>query len=104
IATLSMLSTGFVIASLVPTARFAQPIGAACFYPMMALSGLFFPLRELPRPLELVALALPTTHATALMQGIWNGSGWLPLWPHLVALAAIFAACTALSARIFRWE
>ena len=32
-------SLGFVIASLVPTARFAQPIGALILYPMLGLSG-----------------------------------------------------------------
>jgi len=37
LSTLSILSLGFVIASLVPTARFAQPIGAAVLYPMLAL-------------------------------------------------------------------
>jgi ABC-2 type transport system permease protein len=39
LATWSILSLGFVIASLVPTARFAQPVAAAIFYPMIALSG-----------------------------------------------------------------
>src|SRR6185312_13770376 len=35
ITTWSILSIGFVIASIVPTARFAQPIGAIVFYPML---------------------------------------------------------------------
>jgi hypothetical protein len=42
LGTFSILSLGFVLASIVPTARFAQPIGAAVLYPMLALSGLFF--------------------------------------------------------------
>ena len=41
ISTWSVLSIGFVIASIVPTARFAQPIGAIVLYPMIAFSGLF---------------------------------------------------------------
>src|ERR1700735_2665780 len=48
ISTWSILSIGFVIASIVPTARFAQPIGAAILYPMFALCGLFIPLDEVP--------------------------------------------------------
>ncbi len=44
ISTWSILSIGFVIASIVPTARFAQPIGAVILYPMLALSGLFVPI------------------------------------------------------------
>ena len=52
ISTLSILSIGFLIASIVPTARFAQPIGAAILYPMIAVSGLFTPINSMspPRP------------------------------------------------------
>jgi ABC-2 type transport system permease protein len=104
LSTLSVLSFGFVLASIVPTARFAQPISTAILYPMMALSGLFFPLDRLPRALQIVALALPTTHAVALMQGIWDGSGWGAHWLNVVALILLFAVFTALSTKVFRWE
>ena len=102
--TCSLLSVGFVIASLVPTARFAQPLAGVIFYPMIALSGLFFPLALLPPWLETVARVLPLTHAVSLMQGMWRGD---PLSSHLWdagVIALVFAACTALSARVFRWE
>lgn len=42
--TVSILSLGFLIASIVPTARFAQPIGTLVLYPMLGLSGLFMPV------------------------------------------------------------
>src|SRR5215831_2526900 len=48
VSTLSILSIGFLIASLVPAARFAQPIGALILYPMIAVSGLFVPVAALP--------------------------------------------------------
>src|SRR5882762_5361924 len=41
ISTWSILSIGFLIASIVPTARFAQPIGAVILYPMIGVSGVF---------------------------------------------------------------
>ncbi len=102
--TCSLLSVGFLIASLVPTARFAQPLAGVIFYPMIALSGLFFPLALLPPWLETIARVLPLTHAVSLMQGMWRGD---PLSSHLWdagVIALVFAACTALSARVFRWE
>jgi ABC-2 type transport system permease protein len=102
LSTLSILSLGFVIASVVPTARFAQPIGAAVMYPMIALSGVFFPITRLPRGVQIVAYGLPTTHAVALMQGIWEGAGWH--WGNAAALLVVFAVCSALAAKIFRWE
>jgi ABC-2 type transport system permease protein len=104
LSTLSILSLGFVIASLVPTARFAQPISAAVLYPMLALSGLFYPVDRLPRALVALAYLLPTTHAVALLDGVWDGSGWGAHWVNAAALLALFAAYTALSTRVFRWE
>lgn len=104
LGTLSILSLGFVIASIVPTARFAQPIGAAVLYPMIALSGLFFPLDRLPTALRAVAYALPTTHAVSLMEGVWDGSGWVAHWDNVAALILIFLVCIAVSTKVFRWE
>ncbi|HUR00073.1 MAG TPA: ABC transporter permease, partial [Gemmatimonadaceae bacterium] len=104
LGTFSILSLGFLFASLVPTARFAQPISAALLYPMIALSGLFFPVAGLPRVFQVIAYGLPTTHAVALLEGVWNGSGWSAHWVNVVALLALFVVYTALSTRVFRWE
>ena len=104
LGTFGILSLGFLLASLVPTARFAQPIGAVVLYPMLALSGLFFPVDRLPRALQALSFLLPTTHAVALLQGIWNGSGWAAHSVNVVALLVLFVVYTALSTRVFRWE
>lgn len=104
LSTVSILSLGFVIASIVPTARFAQPIGAGVIYPMLVVSGLFFSVDVLPPVLEMTAYLFPTTHAYALMDGIWNGAGWIAHWTNVVALIIIFGICTAISSKIFRWE
>lgn len=104
LGTLSILSLGFVLASLVPTSRFAQPLSAAVLYPMVAISGLFFPVAQLPPGVRVVAQALPTTHAVALMQGVWDGAGWGALWVNVAALAAAFAVCVGVAGRWFRWE
>ncbi|HKR25937.1 MAG TPA: ABC transporter permease [Acidobacteriaceae bacterium] len=104
ISTWSILSLGFLLASLVPTARFAQPISAAILYPMLGLCGLFVPLAALPPQLHAVARAIPLTYAVSLLEGIWKGDGWLAHAGDVAALVAIFAVCTALSSRVFRWE
>jgi ABC-2 type transport system permease protein len=104
ISTWSILSIGFLIASIVPTARFAQPIGAAILYPMIALCGLFVPLQSLPPPLQAVARVLPLTHAVSLLQGIWKGEAWSAHMGDVAALVVVFVICTALSAKVFRWE
>ncbi len=104
ISTWSILSIGFLIASFVPTARFAQPIGAIILYPMIGLSGLFFPVAGLPLTLRIVARALPLTYAVSLMQGIWQGETWVSHAGDVAALVASFIVCMALSAKVFRWE
>jgi ABC-2 type transport system permease protein len=104
ISTWSILSIGFLIASIVPTARFAQPIAGAILYPMIGLSGLFVPLASLPPALQRVEQALPLTYAVSLMQGIWKGDPWSAHWGDVAALAAVFVICVALSAKVFRWE
>jgi len=104
VTSVSILSIGFLIASIVPTARFAQPIGAAILYPMIGLSGLFAPLQSLPPVLRSVARVLPLTYAVSLMQGIWKGDAWSAHLGDIAGLVVVFAVCTALSAKVFRWE
>jgi ABC-2 type transport system permease protein len=104
ISTWSILSIGFLIASIVPTARFAQPIGAVILYPMLAVSGLFAPIESLPPVLHAVARVLPLTYAVPLLQGIWSGDPWSAHAGDVAALAVVFVVCTALSAKVFRWE
>jgi ABC-2 type transport system permease protein len=104
ISTWSILSIGFLIASIVPTARFAQPIGAIILYPMIAVSGLFVRVESLPPVLHAVAHVLPLTYAVPLLQGIWNGDAWSAHVSDIAALAVVFVVCTAVSAKVFRWE
>ena len=104
LATWSLLSIGFVIASVVPTARFAQPLGALILYPMIPLSGLFAPLDALPPTLEALARVLPLTYAVSLLRGIWTGETWLAHAGDVAALGIVFAVATAVASRVFRWE
>jgi len=104
ISTWSILSIGFLIASIVPTARFAQPIGAAILYPMIGLCGLFIPLESLPPKLQALSRVLPLTYAVSLLQGIWQGQAWSAHFGDIVGLIVVFVICTALSAKVFRWE
>lgn len=103
ISLVSLLSIGFVIASVVPTARFAQPLGSLLLYPMLAFSGLFFPLDRLPPALQTAAEFLPVKHAVSLLQGLWNGGAWSDQAYSVGALLLTFAICT-LAGKIFRWE
>jgi ABC-2 type transport system permease protein len=103
-STVCILSLGFLIASVVPTARFAQPIGSLILYPMLGLSGLFVPIDSLPPVLQAIARALPLTYAVSLLRGIWHGEGWSGHAGDVAVLTLMFLVCTAVSAKVFRWE
>jgi ABC-2 type transport system permease protein len=103
-STACILSMGFVIASVVPTARFAQPFGTLLLYPMLGVSGLFIPVDSLPPWLQVISRMLPLTYASALLKGVWRGDGWLAHVGDVAVLAAMFLVLTAVASRLFRWE
>jgi len=103
-STVSILSLGFLVASVVPTARFAQPFGALIVYPMLGLSGLFVSLAALPPGLRAVARVLPLTYAVSLLRGIWHGEGWVAHAGDVAVLSLMFLIFTAVAAKVFRWE
>ena len=67
---------------------------------LLALSGLFIPLHLLPEWLR----HFPLTYAVSLLQGIWKGEPWSAHLGDVGVLVLVFVVCTALSAKIFRWE
>ncbi|AMY10001.1 ABC transporter efflux protein, DrrB family [Luteitalea pratensis] len=102
--TLCLLSIGFIIASVVPTARFAQPLATLIVYTMLGFSGLFVAVDRLPPAMQVVARVLPMSHAVSLLRGIWKGEGWLAHGADVAALTALFVVATFISSRVFRWE
>jgi ABC-2 type transport system permease protein len=71
---------------------------------MIAFSGLFVPVDSLPPALHAIARIVPLTYAVSLLSGIWNGDAWSAHIGDVAALVVVFAVCTALSAKVFRWE
>ena len=104
VSTLTILSLGFLIAAIVPTARFAQPIGTIVLYPMFGLCGLFVPIDVLPPLLQAISRVVPLTYTVSLLRGIWQGEGWANHLNDVAVLAVMFVVMTAASAKVFRWE
>jgi ABC-2 type transport system permease protein len=103
-STMSIVSMGFPIASAVPTARFAQPIGALIVYPMLGLCGLFVPIESLPPMARAASRVLPFTYAVSLLRGVWHGEAWSAHLGDVAVLMLMFAVFTAAAGRVFRWE
>lgn len=100
----SFFSVGYLIASMVPTARMAQAVGMVIFFPMMFLSGAGMPLQLLPEGLQKVSDFLPLSYVVRLIQGLWFGDAWSKLWLPTLVLAGILVIGTAISTKMFRWE
>jgi len=101
---LSFYSLGFILASLMPTARTAQVVGMVLLYPMLFLSGAGFPSELLPAAIKKVAAFLPLTYVVNLLRGLWIGEAWSRHVTDVIVLAALMVVGVMVSFKTFRWE
>ncbi|MFE0023102.1 ABC transporter permease [Amycolatopsis sp. NPDC059021] len=102
LGTVALFSVGLVVAALAPTGRAASGIGAAAFFPMLALGGVWVPKEQLPSFLQSAADVLPLGATLNSLRETWAGNA--PGVTQLVAMAVFAVAGIALAARFFRWE
>jgi ABC-2 type transport system permease protein len=102
LAALAMISIGLVVAGAAPGGRAAGAIGAAFFYPLVFLGGLFLPVQTMPAALRHVSHATPLGAAVTAMQDATDGH-W-PHWLPIVTLLAWAVAAAVAATRFFRWE
>ena len=102
---LSFISIGYVVAAFARTEEAANGIVQVIQFPLMFLSGVFFPLEIMPSVLRPIATLLPLTYlGDALRQVMVSGSAFAPLPVDVAVLAGWFLVCLTVSARFFRWE
>jgi len=102
---LMFISLGYVVASFAPTEESANMITSILQFPLMFLSGIFFPLALMPDWLRTVAALLPLTYlGDALRQVMVGGAPFAPLAVSIAILAGWLVACFAVSARFFKWQ
>ncbi len=101
---LSFFGIGFILASILRTARTAQIVGMVLLYPMLFLCGAGFPRELLPEAIKKVATFLPLTYVVNLLRGLWAGEAWSGHTRDVIVLAAMLVAGVLISAKLFRWE
>ena len=102
---MSFLALGYVIASFASTEDAANGMTSVIQFPMMFLSGTFFPIDQMPEPLQAVARVIPLTYLSdALRQVMVGGAAFAPLWVCFAVLAAWLVVCFGIAARQFRWQ
>ncbi len=102
---LTLISIGYLVASFIKTEEAAMPVLQLVQFPMMFLSGIFFPLEMLPDFMKPVVNAMPLTYlGDALRQTMVQVTPAHAMALNLVVMGAILFVCLMLSIRFFRWE
>ncbi len=107
---LTFMGIGFLLAALLRSEGLLLEGVSALMTPLVLLSGMFFPLSELPRPLSLFGEALPSTQLVELLRAALlfagghpalNSPAWLP---SLLSLCAwlLLSFCSAVV--MFKWH
>jgi ABC-2 type transport system permease protein len=101
---LNTLGLGLLVSTLVRTQQ--QAMMAAAFFvmvPMIYLSGLMFPIENMPVAIQYVTYLVPVRYYANVIRGIFlRGSGLDVLWPEALALLAMGLAILTLAALRFR--
>jgi ABC-2 type transport system permease protein len=101
---LTTLGLGLLVSTLVKTQQQAMSF---CVYllmvPMIYLSGLIFPIENMPRPFQIATYAIPVRYYANILRGIFlRGSGLDVLWPDALVLLCMGLGVLALAVLRFR--
>jgi ABC-2 type transport system permease protein len=101
---LNTLGLGLLVSTLVRTQQQAMMMAAfAVMLPMIYLSGLIFPIENMPPPVQVVTYAMPVRYYASIIRGVFlRGSGLEVLWPEAVTLVVMGTALLAVAALRFR--
>ncbi|MDE3231416.1 MAG: ABC transporter permease, partial [Chloroflexota bacterium] len=101
----TFIGMGYLIAAFARSVESAGGISSAVNFPMLFLSGVFFPLAALPAFLAPVVRIMPLTYlADAFRQVTMGGAPDFPMWVDLAVLAGWAVVCIGVASRFFRWE
>jgi ABC-2 type transport system permease protein len=101
----SFLALGYVLASFTRTEEAANGMTQVIQFPMMFLSGVFFPIEAMPQFLQSIARLIPLTYlADALRQVMVGGTAFAPLWVCAAVLVGWLVVCFAIASRKFQWQ
>ncbi len=103
-SSLSFFSVGFILASILPTARTAQIVAMVLLYPMLILSGAAWPRELMPAAVQTVSAFFPLTYVVNLLTGLWNGASWGAHLLDVGVLAGMLVLGIIISVKTFRWE
>jgi ABC-2 type transport system permease protein len=99
------VSLGYMLVSFVKSEESGQGVIQLVQFPMMFLSGIFFPVEVMPVFLKPIMKAIPLTYLADLLRQ--EVTGWAPLntpATNLLVLGGWLVVSLVLGIRFFRWE
>jgi ABC-2 type transport system permease protein len=101
---LNTLGLGLLVSTLVQTQQQAMMTAAfTMMLPMIYLSGLIFPIENMPPLIQLFTYAVPLRYYAIIVRGVFlKGSGMAVLWPEALTLLLMGLGILALAASRFR--
>jgi ABC-2 type transport system permease protein len=100
-----ILGIGLAIGGWAKNERQAAPLGNLVVFPMMFLSGTFFPRFLMPEWLQNVSAFLPLTPVIDGLRLITTeGKTYLDLLPQLGLLLGWMVVIYIIAFRVFKWE
>jgi ABC-2 type transport system permease protein len=103
VGSLCFAACAYLIAASVANAESAQPLMQALMLPLQMISGIYFPMSQLPDWLQHVANAFPLAHLTTALQHAWLPSGAQIAWGDLAIMALWAVGAAFVAARRFQW-
>jgi ABC-2 type transport system permease protein len=99
-----MLGQGLLISVVTRNQMVATQAGAlSAMLPSVILSGMIFPIENMPLPLQLLSRIVPARYLVHGLRGVLlKGNGLDVLWPDLLAMVVFAAAILALSTARFQ--
>jgi ABC-2 type transport system permease protein len=105
IGTAAFVGIGFMLTSAARTSEAARGLASFVAFPMMFLSGVFFPVTDLPGWLQTLVHILPLTWLTdALHQVMNDGAGLSAIGVDCLVLAAWAVVMISVATWRFRWD
>lgn len=99
------IAMGLAVSTVAATPESANALGSAISFPMMFLSGVFFPKEAMPAGLQPLIEYLPLTPLVDMLRAVaTRGESLAAFGPSLIYFTLIGVAATWLAARRFRWE
>lgn len=99
----AFMGIGILVSAVASAQESAMTIMMTFQFPMMFLSGVFFPIQQMPQAMQYISKIIPLTYeATALRKVIVLGAGFSSVWTEVLILFVFGVVMLAIAVPTFR--